>query len=163
MSGVYFIAARELGMVKIGFSRDPVARLKQMQTGNSALLTIETVINGNMREERAIHRLFLRHRIRGEWFALVSEIDDFIKDPRFSFVADHGQPKNRSEGLPFARWLSANNVTASAFAARIGCVVSTVTRIARGEVMPRPRLMSAIMRETGGAVQPGDFYGVAAE
>ena len=47
------------------------------------------------------------------------------------------------------------------FAARTGCDRTTIYRIrARGQ-RPSPELMERIARETGGLVQPNDFYGLS--
>lgn len=60
--------------------------------------------------------------------------------------------------MQIAQWLKEQDVTATAFAARIGVSISTVTRIARGEVTPSPDTLRKIMAETGGAVTANDFF-----
>ena len=61
------------GPVKIGFARDPVSRLKSLQTGSSRPLVLLLTIgpmSPNQAEnvERLLHRKFRRWFIRGEWF-----------------------------------------------------------------------------------------------
>lgn len=63
--------------------------------------------------------------------------------------------------MNLASYLEENNLTATAFADRIGVAIATVTRAARGEIMPSPETMKRIMQETNGKVTPNDFYGAA--
>lgn len=58
-------------------------------------------------------------------------------------------------------YLSVEGITASEFATRIGRSVSTVTRAARGEVIPDRATMEEIVTATDGKVEPNDFYEAA--
>ena len=61
-------------------------------------------------------------------------------------------------------YLSAQGFTYEAFANRIGVAnASVVWRYANGLRMPRTAVMHRIVKETGGAVQPSDFYNQASE
>ena len=64
--------------------------------------------------------------------------------------------------MNLASYLEKNDLTATAFAAQIGVAIATVTRAARGEIMPSPETMKRIMEATNGKVTPNDFYGDAA-
>lgn len=64
--------------------------------------------------------------------------------------------------MKLSQWLEINKTTASAFAETIGRSTSTVTRLVRGETTPRSSTMGAINKVTDGAVQPNDFFEVAA-
>ncbi len=69
---LYVYAIQELGTgnIKIGISVDPVARLKQLQVGNSSklvLLATRKAVNGYI-DEAYFHQKNLQHHIRGEWF-----------------------------------------------------------------------------------------------
>jgi hypothetical protein len=71
---VYFMRHLGTSMVKVGFSRDPLCRLRQLQCGNAGDLCVEhTVPTHRYAElERWIHQLLTsqgRH-VRGEWFRL---------------------------------------------------------------------------------------------
>ena len=68
---VYAIKESETGRIKLGISRDPYARLKQMQTGNSQRLELVAYRKATNRfqDESAIHAKNAQHRIRGEWFS----------------------------------------------------------------------------------------------
>lgn len=54
--------------VKIGFSIDLFGRLKALQEGTPELLVVYAKIPGTMADERAFHKRFASHRLRGEWF-----------------------------------------------------------------------------------------------
>jgi transcriptional regulator with XRE-family HTH domain len=47
------------------------------------------------------------------------------------------------------------------FAVRVGCDRTTIYRIRRKGQRPSPALMEKIAEETGGLVQPNDFYGLS--
>lgn len=55
---VYFIGEEDDGPVKVGLAKDPVARLRAMQTGNPRRLRIERVLLGDMRMEKLLHELW---------------------------------------------------------------------------------------------------------
>ena len=75
---VYFI--RQLGteLVKVGFSRDPNARLTMLQCANAWELRIEHLVPTThfVRLERAIHEYLTDQgmHVRGEWFKLHRDI-----------------------------------------------------------------------------------------
>ena len=58
--------------VKIGWSKNPQIRLKQLQTGNSLELRLVKVYDAPKVKERLIHRMLMirRSRCQGEWFNL---------------------------------------------------------------------------------------------
>lgn len=64
--------------------------------------------------------------------------------------------------MTLTQYMQSEGITAMALAQKLGVSVSTVTRAARGEVIPKPDQMRAIFKATGGKVQPNDFYGIAA-
>lgn len=55
---VYFIGESDDGPVKIGFAKDPIARLRQMQTGNPRRLRIEYVLVGDMELEKVLQEMW---------------------------------------------------------------------------------------------------------
>lgn len=62
---------------KIGYSNDPNARLKKLQTGNPETLQVHYVFEIDQRHakkyESFIHREYGHKRIKGEWFDLSPE------------------------------------------------------------------------------------------
>jgi hypothetical protein len=67
---VYFVQSGDVGPVKIGIARDPLARLGELQTGNPEQLHIRHVLPGDRTMESGLHHRFREARIRGEWFGL---------------------------------------------------------------------------------------------
>lgn len=69
-SFVYALGTMDLDRVKIGYSRDPWERLRDLQQGCPDPLRILAVMPGGYKEEQGLHRLFGAYRLRanGEWF-----------------------------------------------------------------------------------------------
>lgn len=84
----YFIVDETNGRVKIGKSTDPTKRLRELQTANASPLKLRLSLpNGSEGvfgeppgswTENALHIRFSSHHIRGEWFWLAKEIQEFI-------------------------------------------------------------------------------------
>lgn len=94
---IYFFPERdkENPAIKIGYSKHPIKRLKQLQTGHPTKIGCEGWIEAGdekdaQRMERVFHTIFVKDRIRsnGEWFIYSSKIKDFIntlfKDKHFT-------------------------------------------------------------------------------
>ena len=65
--------------------------------------------------------------------------------------------------MRLASYLAEAGITAEAFAAQIGVSHRAVVgRYAKGQRIPRPRVMAKIGDATGGAGQPNDFFPAAA-
>lgn len=75
-SYIYFV--RSGNAVKIGISCKPSKRVKSMATGNHGELKLLATIPGNRSREKALHRKFKAHRIKGEWFNLDPAILRYI-------------------------------------------------------------------------------------
>ena len=67
------------------------------------------------------------------------------------------QQQRRVE-LQLKDYLKRQNLTISAFARRAGITVSTVHRVASGEVKPSTETLNRIVAASQGEVQPNDFY-----
>ncbi len=76
---VYFVQARHLGLIKIGFSGNPQKRLNSLKTGSPDELNILKVIKGSPRLEAELHRRFASDRVRGEWFKPSAALLSFIQ------------------------------------------------------------------------------------
>lgn len=60
--------------------------------------------------------------------------------------------------MKLADYLTEPGRTATALATAVCCSVSTITRAAKGEVIPNRDLMIRIFVATGGDVTPNDFF-----
>lgn len=61
--------------------------------------------------------------------------------------------------MQLSQYLQDHKLTLRAFASKIGVANgSVVLKWASGKQVPRPKHMAAIIRETGGKVQPNDFF-----
>ena len=61
-------------------------------------------------------------------------------------------------GMKLSDYLKIDGNSASRLAEAAGVAVSTITRAAKGEIMPSRQLMEAIYRHSAGEVTPNDFY-----
>jgi hypothetical protein len=88
---VYFVSARELDLVKIGYARNPVRRYNHLRIFSPVELTLEGAIPGGYDKEREMHKRFALARVRGEWFkltpALQAEIDDSTRPEKFTWAS----------------------------------------------------------------------------
>jgi hypothetical protein len=81
---IYLIQKNTESIYKIGISDNPLKRVKQLQTGNSArlhLIKIFPVANAPAIEKR-LHRLLMFHRCspHGEWFKLTPEYVELVTE-----------------------------------------------------------------------------------
>lgn len=76
---VYFIGSDWRKSVKIGFSKNPWARVKEIQTGNSTKMELLAHFKCTETSEIRIHDLLCDMRHQGEWFDLPANITDLIQ------------------------------------------------------------------------------------
>tara|TARA_B100002019_G_scaffold291356_1_gene311314 strand:+ start:10978 stop:11289 length:312 start_codon:yes stop_codon:yes gene_type:complete len=67
---LYIIQSDKTGSLKIGRSKDPEKRLKQLQTGSPYSLRLILIIENSGHMEKQLHNHLKRYkeRRRGEWF-----------------------------------------------------------------------------------------------
>jgi predicted GIY-YIG superfamily endonuclease len=83
MKFIYLIESEEDKTYKIGNSKNPPNRLKQIQTGNGNTLSIKHLFLSKYptKLETALHNKFNLEKKRGEWFMLTEEqVNNFIVD-----------------------------------------------------------------------------------
>jgi hypothetical protein len=73
----YFVGG-ESGPVKIGYATNLKARLQNIQEGSPYKLRVLATAAGGIYREGAYHMQFAAHRLHGEWFERVPEIQDEI-------------------------------------------------------------------------------------
>ena len=75
----YLVAADGTHLVKIGIAKDPMRRLKELQTGQPMELRLLWSVAGNYENDLHVH--FAAYRVRGEWFDLtpLGEAIDVVK------------------------------------------------------------------------------------
>lgn len=78
---IYFIQQGNDGPIKIGYTgkEDIKQRLAALQTACPQELHVLACIAGDVTLEHALHSLFERHMLRGEWFNPDTEILSFLK------------------------------------------------------------------------------------
>ena len=69
VGSVYFILDRDRDRIKIGHSRDPLKRLRILQTGSSGRLSLVGVIGGEREVEQLLHQEHAANRVHLEWFS----------------------------------------------------------------------------------------------
>ena len=71
---LYFIMDESKGAVKIGLAVSPLARLRELQTGNPTPLKLMRVwADSTATDERWFHWYLAKHKINGEWFKYYDE------------------------------------------------------------------------------------------
>jgi hypothetical protein len=70
MKYIYLIQSLEEGYYKIGISKHPKKRLKELQTGNSSKLKLIEVYQSELADkvERILQRRYSHFHMEGEWF-----------------------------------------------------------------------------------------------
>ena len=83
MKYIYLIQSQEDGYYKIGVSKHPKKRVKQLQTGNSSeLKLVESYQSEHAHKvEKALQRRYAHLKKEGEWFDLsIKEDNSFLTD-----------------------------------------------------------------------------------
>ena len=66
---VYFIDSETSDTVKIGYSKNPWSRRRDLQTGRDDKLRVVATVRTTEASEIRIHDVLAEHRVEGEWFA----------------------------------------------------------------------------------------------
>ena len=70
MKDLYVIQSDVTGAIKIGISKNPSNRLRQLQTGSPYKLKLLAIVNGRYDLERPLHKTLTPYKqaCKGEWF-----------------------------------------------------------------------------------------------
>lgn len=76
MSGsyIYFAQAVSGGPIKIGYSADPITRIRSLGTGSQGRLRLLAMFPGQKADEWRLHDGLDEHRVNGEWFEDCDEV-----------------------------------------------------------------------------------------
>jgi hypothetical protein len=77
---IYFIGVSLDSPVKIGFSLNPWARLKEVSTGNHEKLEVLLTFKASKKFESELHNAFSEFNIKNEWFQLPEDIISVFVD-----------------------------------------------------------------------------------
>lgn len=101
MSDYIYIITNDLGYVKVGISKHPEKRLRQLQTGNEHTLSLlfteefQCTRNHLLKIENKLHQMISTKAIdhRGEWFKLpddmpITEIQNLVTYARIRYEDD---------------------------------------------------------------------------
>jgi hypothetical protein len=76
---IYFVTARSVGLVKIGYARRPQERFTAIKSHSPVAIDLERVAEGGQAEEIALHERFAASRQHGEWFLLGEDVEQFMQ------------------------------------------------------------------------------------
>lgn len=88
---VYFISNEVKDKVKIGYSKNPWARIKDLQTTSSEKLLLVATVKTTDASEKKLHAELAEYLIHGEWFCicpLISGLINSIKTKEITNVVD---------------------------------------------------------------------------
>jgi len=82
---IYFAESGDL--IKVGFSKDPLERLKALSSPNGEEIRMIGVLPNKTRyDEASFHHILAVDRVQGEWFKRSEGLMDFIRDNAVSPV-----------------------------------------------------------------------------
>lgn len=147
---IYFITAREIGRVKIGYSKEPHKRFSKVQSDSPLALKLERICAGDRAEEAGFHARFAGLRTSGEWFDLSPEIEAQMSTlPKA--IAPCMTPRIALTG-PLGRWIAENSHTVESFGALVGSTGATISRVCNRKNGASVKLLRKIVMATGGQV-----------
>jgi hypothetical protein len=71
---VYFLFARSVNRVKIGYSQTPYERLSTLKGNSPVDVELLGMVPGSKKLEERLHTEFRKHRHHGEWFHLTEKL-----------------------------------------------------------------------------------------
>jgi hypothetical protein len=78
-AGVYFLAAVDLGRVKIGRAKEVRKRVAALRNSSPVPLELLGTIPGGAAVEAYLHAAFAQDRSHGEWFELTEAIENVVE------------------------------------------------------------------------------------
>lgn len=97
---IYFIGSKTEKKVKIGYTISKISqRISVIQSNCPFEVECFLLIEGLKDTEKHIHDVFKSSHIRGEWFTLSKEIEDYINDPKDFNITETFQPTPRKDRI----------------------------------------------------------------
>lgn len=157
-NSVYFIQGEATGLIKIGFARDPIARLRELQCGSPDKLRLLRTIPGGYALERELHLRFAALRSHCEWFRVGNDLAAFLQAPIYREAlppqVDPGLASRFHRPLPereqhlvdvlaasFPRWERARSLARQIPAQTSEAIAATARRLARQWGLVEIRMM----------------------
>lgn len=75
---VYVVGCYEMGICKIGFTKNFNNRLKSLQTGFPYVLEVFGLFEGSTQDEKFLHGKYKEYNTNGEWFKIEGELKKAI-------------------------------------------------------------------------------------
>ena len=75
---IYFLLAREVNRIKIGFTQNLKQRFRDLLNNSPCELEILKVVHGTLQTELAVHAVFNQYRLAGEWYKNNPKLTSFI-------------------------------------------------------------------------------------
>ncbi len=81
LMGIYFLLEPRTNLVKVGYSKNPMARIRALQTANPNKLALLAVVKGDKRDEAILHRRLtqLGKHVSGEWFIYDAQTREILQ------------------------------------------------------------------------------------
>jgi hypothetical protein len=79
---VYFVQTAGGGLIKIGFTTNLEARVRDLQTSSPVALCVLATLSGGESLEAELHERFASYRKHGEWFEPAPELLSFVSSLR---------------------------------------------------------------------------------
>lgn len=154
MSGFVYAIGDGEGRVKIGWSRNPVRRLPNIQTACAGKATLLGLVRATKVQETEIHQLLHAHRHHGEWFWLRGPVLDFV------FSLPKPQPREVLLGnSALKNWRLRRGLSLEEVAGMLGVTRTSVCRWEKENRYPRGETLKRLSFVTGLSV--ADLLGIA--
>lgn len=88
---VYFVATTDSDVVKIGISKNPWARLSDLQVANATKCSVLATIKTPHRSESEIHKFFAETRKKGEWFSRSDALNALISNIKEKSITQYDE------------------------------------------------------------------------
>lgn len=150
---IYFIESQ--GLVKIGFSLKPDARISKIQSDSPFACRMLGVMEGSMADEAAVQAQFSHLLHRAEWYRIAADLLAFIAE---NALAPTKKRAKEEPADPIGKYLFHNALTDRSLGKVLGVSGAQVNRIRNGRSWPSKPLMMVIFEKTG--ITPNELLGL---